>query len=67
MATSPDDPEPADDLQPEYDFRSLQGVVRGKYADALPGAFAYGSTGARWTYQRHSRTRRPSTTPYAST
>jgi len=21
-----------DDLQPEYDFRSLQGVVRGKYA-----------------------------------
>jgi hypothetical protein len=32
MATSPDDPEPDDDLQPEYDFRSLRGVVRGKYA-----------------------------------
>src|SRR5690606_26314624 len=32
MATSPDDPEPVDDLQPEYDFRSLRGVVRGKYA-----------------------------------
>jgi len=33
MATSPDDLEPTDDLQPEYDFRSLRGVVRGKYAD----------------------------------
>ena len=33
MATSPDDLEPEDDLQPEYDFRSLRGVVRGKYAD----------------------------------
>jgi len=32
MATSPDDQEVTDDLQPEYDFRSLQGVVRGKYA-----------------------------------
>jgi hypothetical protein len=32
MATSPDDPESTDDLQPEYDFRSLRGVVRGKYA-----------------------------------
>lgn len=32
MATSPDDREPGDDLQPEYDFRSLRGVVRGKYA-----------------------------------
>ena len=32
MATSPDDPELTDDLQPEYDFRSLKGVVRGKYA-----------------------------------
>jgi hypothetical protein len=32
MATSPDDLEPTDDLQPEYDFRSLRGVVRGKYA-----------------------------------
>ena len=32
MATSPDDLEPIDDLQPEYDFRSLRGAVRGKYA-----------------------------------
>ena len=32
MAISPDDPEPIDDLQPEYNFRSLRGVVRGKYA-----------------------------------
>ena len=33
MATSPDDLELTDDLQPEYDFRSLRGEVRGKYAD----------------------------------
>jgi hypothetical protein len=33
MAISPDDSEPTDDLEPEYDFRSLRGVVRGKYAD----------------------------------
>jgi len=33
MATSPDDTGPVDDeLRPEYDFRSLRGVVRGKYA-----------------------------------
>ena len=32
MVPSPDDLEPTDDLQPEYDFRSLQGVTRGKYA-----------------------------------
>ena len=33
MATSPDDTGPADDeLRPEYDFRSMRGVVRGKYA-----------------------------------
>ena len=32
MATSPDEQEPDDDLQPEYDFHSLKGVVRGKYA-----------------------------------
>jgi len=31
MATSPD-PTPDEDLQPEYDFRSMRGVVRGKYA-----------------------------------
>lgn len=29
MATSPELP---DDLQPEYDFRAMRGVVRGKYA-----------------------------------
>jgi hypothetical protein len=33
MATSPDDQEPADDLEPEYDFRALRGVVRGKYSE----------------------------------
>ena len=32
MATSPDEQVPDDDLQPEYDFRSMRGVVRGKYA-----------------------------------
>jgi hypothetical protein len=32
MATSPDNPELTDDIEPEYDFRSLRGVVRGKYA-----------------------------------
>jgi hypothetical protein len=31
MATSPDDT--GDELRPEYDFRSLRGVVRGKYAE----------------------------------
>ena len=29
MATSPD---AADELRPEYDFRAMKGVVRGKYA-----------------------------------
>jgi hypothetical protein len=34
MATSPDQSRPADDdLRPEYDFRSMPGVVRGKYAE----------------------------------
>lgn len=32
MATSPNELVADDDLQPEYDFRSLRGVVRGKYA-----------------------------------
>jgi hypothetical protein len=33
MATSPDKPESDDDdLRPEYDFRAMRGVVRGKYA-----------------------------------
>ncbi len=31
MATSPDETTPTDELRPEYDFRSLRGVVRGKY------------------------------------
>src|ERR1700685_2851546 len=30
MTTSPDETE--DDLQPEYDFRTMRGVVRGKYS-----------------------------------
>jgi hypothetical protein len=33
MAPSPDDQETTDDLEPEYDFRSLRGVIRGKYAE----------------------------------
>ena len=33
METSPDDSGPDhDELRPEYDFKSLRGVVRGKYA-----------------------------------
>ena len=33
MATSPDEIQAVDDeLRPEYDFRSMRGVVRGKYA-----------------------------------
>lgn len=32
MGTSPDETGPADNLRPEYDFRSMRGVVRGKYA-----------------------------------
>ena len=32
MAASPDDGAQADELRPEYDFRTLRGVVRGKYA-----------------------------------
>ena len=32
MAASPDEPVSSDDIQPEYDFRSMRGVVRGKYA-----------------------------------
>ncbi len=34
MAASPDDSGPVEDeLRPEYDFRSLRGVERGKYAE----------------------------------
>ena len=32
MATSPETPEPGDEVRPEYDFRTMRGVVRGKYA-----------------------------------
>jgi hypothetical protein len=33
MGTSPNESDAADDeLRPEYDFRSMRGVVRGKYA-----------------------------------
>jgi hypothetical protein len=32
MATSPDTPESGDEIRPEYDFRTMRGVVRGKYA-----------------------------------
>jgi len=35
MATSPDQTESVgDELRPEYDFRSMRGVVRGKYAES---------------------------------
>ena len=35
MAGSPDNTPSADDeIRPEYDFRKMDGVVRGKYADA---------------------------------
>lgn len=54
MGISPEESQPADDeLRPEYDFRSMRGVVRGKYtaryrerlrvvrlADDVAGAFA---------------------------
>ena len=53
MGTTPNSAEPHDDVQAEYDFRSLRGVVRGKYAacykeklrivrlaDDVAGAFA---------------------------
>ncbi len=32
MGTSPDEAGPVDEPRPEYDFRTLKGVVRGKYA-----------------------------------
>lgn len=33
MAAFPDDPTPNnDEMRPEYDFRTMRGVVRGKYA-----------------------------------
>jgi|GEM_PF-761373 len=34
MANSPDESNQTDDLEPEYDFRKLEGVVRGKFAAA---------------------------------
>ena len=32
MANSPNESEKNDAMRPEYDFRSMHGVVRGKYA-----------------------------------
>jgi hypothetical protein len=33
MAVFPDGPKPPDnEMRPEYDFRAMRGVVRGKYA-----------------------------------
>jgi len=33
MAASPDKPSlPDDEMRPDYDFRTMRGVVRGKYA-----------------------------------
>lgn len=69
MATSPD--EAADDLQPEYDFRAMRGVVRGKYAaryrerlrvvrlaDDLAGAFA-DEAAVNEALREYLRARRP--------
>ena len=37
METSPDEGETLnDELRPDYDFRSLRGVVRGKFATQYP-------------------------------
>jgi hypothetical protein len=33
MAISPEHPKSGDELRPEYNFRELRGVVRGKYAE----------------------------------
>ena len=34
MASFPDTPSPSDgEMRPEYDFRAMRGVVRGKYAE----------------------------------
>ncbi len=32
MGASPDQATPEDELRPEYNFRAMRGVVRGKYA-----------------------------------
>ena len=32
MATSRETPDRDDEMRPEYDFRTMRGVVRGKYA-----------------------------------
>jgi len=32
MATSGETPDRDDEMRPEYDFRTMRGVVRGKYA-----------------------------------
>lgn len=32
MASSPENPDPVDELKSEYDFRSMGSVERGKYA-----------------------------------
>ena len=56
MATSPETPERNDEMRPEYDFRTMRGVVRGKnaasyreklrlvrLADDVAGCFADGA------------------------
>ena len=73
MATSPDDT--ADDLQPEYDFRAMRGVERGKYAtryrerlrmvrlaDDLAGAFA-DEAAVNEALREYLRVRRPTDSP----
>ena len=73
MATSPDNTE--DDLQPEYDFRTMRGVVRGKYsaryherlrvirlADDVAGAFA-DEVAVNEALREYLRARRPQGNP----
>jgi uncharacterized protein (DUF4415 family) len=33
MSISPDKNQDEDDIRPDYDFRAMRGVVRGKYAE----------------------------------
>ena len=48
MANSTDESgEPDDEMRSEYDFRKLQGAIRGKYADAYKEQDKSGPTGGR--------------------
>lgn len=76
MATSPDPAGPGgDEMRPEYDFRALRGVVRGKYAaryrerlrvvrlaDDVAGAFA-DEAAVNAALREYLRGRSPEATP----